>query len=110
MNSGRITDWPQYLLVNVPEDLRQAISTESRSELIAVSDVVRTILCARYRLHCPPESYRYELGKDMGSRNMLLRLPPKLFRALDREAKKPGKTKRSIILEALEAHYEKGES
>jgi hypothetical protein len=41
---------------------------------------------------------------------MLLRLPPKLFRALDREAKKPGTTKRSIILETLEAHYEKGES
>jgi hypothetical protein len=110
MNSGRITDWPQYLLVNVPEDIRQAISAERERDRLAVSDIVRSALCDRYRLHCPPEPYRYELGRDMGARNMLLRLPPKLWKALDREAKQPGKTKRSIILETLEAHYEKGES
>ena len=109
-SSDRIVDWPQYLLANVPPDIRAAISAESADRLIAVSDVVREILCKRFRMHCAPVPYRFELGRDTGALNFLIRMPPKLHRAISRESDRTGNTMRKIILDILEAHYTKGDA
>jgi predicted HicB family RNase H-like nuclease len=74
-----------------------------------VSDVVRGLLCARYRLKCPQESYRYEPDRDTGARTFLLRLQPRLARALELECSRTGLSRRQIILETIEAHYKEGE-
>lgn len=106
----RVTDWPTYLLTEIPADLRAAISADSANRELAVADVVREILCKRFRLHCPPDPSTYVPGRDTGAKTLLLRLPPKLTRWLSREANARRKAKRALILEILEAHYRKGES
>lgn len=106
--AGLVADWPQYLITNVPAELRGLLSEEASELTVSVSDVVRTILCRRYRMKCPPESYRYDAGRDTGAANMLLRMQPKLAVVLERQSKRTGVTKRQIILDAIEAHYTEG--
>ena len=74
-----------------------------------MSDVVRSLLCERYGLECPPESYRYEPDRDTGARTILLRLQPQLNARLEVEVARTGRSRRRIILETIEAHYKKGE-
>lgn len=76
---------------------------------ISVADVVRRLLCDRYELSCPPVSRRgYEVARDSGAANILLRLQPKLMRRLEREAAETGKTKRAIVLEAIAEKGDEG--
>lgn len=103
-----VRKWPTYLLANIPEASRRALSEEAASRDSSVADVVRSILCARLRLHCPSESSRYALEQDTGATSLLLRLQPKLARALDREAARTGYSKRRIILDFIEAHFNEG--
>lgn len=102
----RVGTWPTYLLTNVPESDRRALSEEAAAQDSSVADVVRAILCARLRLDCPRESLRYAPEQDTGATTLLLRLQPKLARALDREVARTGYSKRRIILESIEGHYE----
>lgn len=105
----RVNDWPTYLLKNVPESERRLLSASASAQNISVSDVVRGLLCAHYRLDCPRESYRYEPDRDTGARTFLLRLQPRLARALELDSSRTGHARRRIILEILEAHYKEGE-
>lgn len=105
----RVARWPTYLLKNINESERRSLSSEAAAQNVSVSDVVRGLLCARYELVCPPESYRYEPDRDTGARTILLRLQPKLARALEREQRRTGHSRRRIILETIEAHYKEGE-
>ena len=105
----RIADWPTYLLKNIPESDRRRLSGSAADQNISVSDVVRGLLCARYRLDCPRESYRYEPDRDRGARTILLRLQPRLNSALELEVSRTGSSKRRIILDVIEAHYKEGE-
>ena len=105
----RITDWPTYLLKNVPESERRRLSQSAAAQNVSVSDVVRGLLCARYRLDCPRESYSYQAERDQGARTILLRLQPRLNSALELEVSRTGTSKRRIILDVIEAHYKEGE-
>lgn len=106
----RVTDWPAYLLTEIPAELRAAISADSARRELAVADVVREILCRRFRLHCPPDPSTYTPGRDKGARTLLLRMPPKLTNWLGRDSRAKRQSIRTTILEILEAHYKKGES
>jgi hypothetical protein len=102
----KVKKWPSFLLRDIPTEHRQLLTADAAADNISISDIIRRILCARYRLHCPPESYRYDSAKDIGAETVLLRLQPALWHALEREHERTGRAKRRIILLALEAHYE----
>ena len=108
--AGRVASWPTYLLTGVPADHRLLISEEAEGRNTSVSDVIRSLLCDSFRLDCPPESYRYDASRDKGARTILLRLQPKLVKALDREQRRSGMNKRQIILGTIESHYTKEEA
>jgi uncharacterized protein (DUF1778 family) len=101
--------WPTYLLQGVPESERRWLSRAAAARNTSVADVVRSILCKRYRLVCPQQSTHYNAEKDTGSTTILLRLQPNLNAALKREAARKGRNRRRIILETIKSHYEKGE-
>ena len=96
--------WPSYLLTLLPSE-RQSLSTAAAAQNISIADVARGILCAAYGLHCPPKSRGYHAVKDTGRLNILLRLPPKLWRCIEDEQTRLNETKRAIILDKIEAHY-----
>lgn len=102
-----VSDWPKYLLKNIPEPERRCLSGTAAAQNISVSDVVRSVLCERYRLVCPPESYSYASARDTCATTLLLRLQPRLAQRIEREAARTGKTKRRIILETITSHYRK---
>lgn len=103
-----VSTWPAYLLKRVPADLRAALILEAEARDRSVQDVIRQHLCRRFRLSCPSESYHHD-GRHTRSENILLRMQPKLHRALHETAERTGKPMRTIILETLERTYRKDE-
>ncbi len=109
MARRRVGDWPAYLLNGIPDAERQRLSEAAAAQNTSVSDVVRAILCKRYRLICAQQSTYYDAAKDSGSPTLLLRLQPSLHRALKREAERKRRSRRRIILETITSHYKEGE-
>ncbi len=102
-----VTTWPQYLLKRIPPELRTQITEDALAQDVSTSDVIRAILCRRYRLNCPPESWHYSRLDTGRSVAILLRLQPKLQKRLARESDETGRAMRTIIMDALTAHYGK---
>ncbi len=98
-----------YLLKGIPDSERRALSAEAGARNISVADVVRAILCDRYRLRCPQQSTHYNAARDGGSTTLLLRLHPNLDAKLKRERARTGRSQRRLIIEAIQAHYKEGE-
>lgn len=98
-----------YLLTDISKSDRAALSDEAGSRNVSVADVVRAILCNRYRLRCPQESTHYNAERDTGSTTLLLRLHPNLDAKLKRERARTGRSQRRLILEAIQTHYKEGE-
>lgn len=105
----RVSSYPTYLLKAVPDSDRRRLSGDASDQNVSVSDVVRRLLCGRYELDCPPESYRYDASRDTGAKTILLRLQPRLHKRLVRESARTGRSIRRIILETITSHYSKGE-
>ncbi len=97
----RVSSWPTYLVKDIPEVDRRVLSALAALRNTSVSDVIRSMLCLRFRLQCPQESYSYDPDRDNGGTTLLLRMQPKLAKALTREAEKQGVSKRSIIIETI---------
>jgi len=97
----RVARFPSYLLKDIPPDQRLRLSEQAAAQNISVSDIIRRLLCARYKLDCPPESYRYDPNRDGGNPTILLRLQPKLKAKLELEAGRTRRSKRDIMLEAI---------
>jgi hypothetical protein len=98
-----------YLLKGLSYTERRLLSESAATRNVSVADVVRSILCDRYRLRCPQQSMRYDAARDKGSTTLLLRLHPNLDAKLKRERARTGRSQRRLILEAIQAHYKEGE-
>ena len=70
-----------------------------------MAEVIRSILCEHYGLDCEPVIARNKFLKINGTDTMVLRLQPELWSAIKRDASKRDIPHRSVIIEALEAHY-----
>ena len=101
-----LSDWPTYLLKNIPREVREGIELEAGSG--AMAEVVRGILCAHYSLDCDPVLTRNKFLKVNGTETMILRLQPALFKEIRKEARRRKIPTRSVIIEALESHYQGG--
>lgn len=97
--------WPTYLLKRIPEELRNRLSEEAEQQNVSVQDVVRSALCERYGLDCELVEMRYQPQKDRRSQTLLLRLHPKLFKAIGRQAFRDTAPMRDVILDVLLDHY-----
>ncbi len=104
MNPRPPTKWQSYLLRNVPEALRSGLAQDAAEWDQSIADVVRAILCERYKYHCPPASDHYN-GAGGTSSTILLRLQPRLHKRLRIEAKDTKQSVRAIIIRALEREY-----
>lgn len=109
-NRHRVRTWPSYLLTKIPAELVERLHADAAAADVSVTDVVRRLLCGRYRLECRDESYHYSPRGGTAAGNLLLRLQPKLTRALLREVRRSGRTRRDLILETIEDHYNGRES
>lgn len=99
-----------YLLTGLPESERRFLTASAAARNISIADVVRSILCARYRLVCPQVSTHYNAAKDSGTTTtLLLRLHPNLDAKLKRERTRTGRSQRRLIIEAITSHYKEGE-
>src|SRR3954467_8129250 len=107
--SRPVSRWPSYLLKDIPVTRRRRLSKTAAAWDVSVADVVRSLLCARYALDCPPESYGYDRSRDTKATTIVLRLQPELVKKLAGEGRRGNGTKKKIILEAIETHYKKGE-
>ena len=69
-----VTDWPSYLLRQIPADTRALLSEQAEADDVSLSDVIRQALCHRYRMDCDPESFGYQPATDSGSDVILIRI------------------------------------
>ena len=100
--------WPAFRLRDIPPALRADLSRSAAYEGISIADVVRGHLCDRYLLVCKLQSYGYDRERDSGTtETLLLRLDPRLKRAIAKEAKKTGRSMHSIVMQTLETHYKR---
>lgn len=101
----------QFLLTDIPRDLRDALAERARAEETSATNLASQILAARYRLPFEPSklplSSRFQAdeyvrpnGQALGH-TMNLKLPLAVVEAVRREA--GPKTQRRIVLEALAA-------
>lgn len=105
----RVRTWPTYLLHDVSDSLLDCLTQDARESDTSVADVIRAILCDRYDLNCPPVSHHYPAAQRPlpPEPTVLLRLQPKLHRALKRELAGHGvATFKDLILDTLETHYD----
>lgn len=107
MSHSRVTSWPTYLLTGVPEKTRSRLAEDAQNWNISVAEEIRTILCAHYQLKCGPVVYRVTISTNLGTGEVafLLRLQPKLMRALRDASAETGQPVRTLILDALQEHY-----
>lgn len=97
-----VTDWPAYLLNDVPPHQRALLSAMAEHEDVSVSDVVRGILCAHYGLECEPVSFKYDGDRDRQGERLLLRLQPELWRKLKKDTKGRYGAFRALIQQILD--------
>ena len=98
--------WPTYFLKRVPDQLKDNLNTDAETRDVSVADVIRMILCAHYRLDCPPRSTMFHGGIRPHTQNTILRLQPGLWRALKDDQKISGRDLRDLIITTLEKHYD----
>lgn len=91
------------LIVNevIPDDLRQAIDEEARSENITLNDVATRVLCSHYELGWRPSGWKYVSTSE----RFKLRVRNELHQAMRLEAAQNLVTIRGLALNILSEHY-----
>lgn len=90
---------PSYLLTDIPDELRQAITEESLLSDRAIASLVRQALTEHFGIQAP-RRYR-TLGK-----RMVIRADPELFAAIKGEAESKDQTMKQVILDILADRFE----
>lgn len=97
-------DYAHRNVRNVKPHIRRAVVNEAAAYQLTISDVVGSVLAARYDL--PYVSARTKpLGAEPTGSQFMLRLPVPLTDAIVREARDEGLTESSVVQLALAEHY-----
>lgn len=96
---------PRFLLRDLAPELRSALEADAETLDQSIMETVRAILCDHYSLNCSVVRGGTRTDLRNGSRTVLLVLQPELFRAIKKDSARSGDSMRSLILNALEAHY-----
>ena len=98
---------PTFLLRNISESLREHLEADAKELDRPLQEVVRSILCAHYSLDCGPKQGKQRDEQWTGAQTILLKdLPTELFAAIKKDAKETGESMRSLLIQALENHYQ----
>lgn len=104
--------WSTYLL-ELPPDLRGKIEESAKISGETMAEQVRQAICFHYDLQCDPVEpvIPPEQGPEVvrGTERMILRLRPEVFDSLKARAVN-GASFRSLVLDALYAHYGKDDN
>lgn len=102
-----VSDWPAYLLRNIPADTREAMTARALRDDTSLADVVRQALCAHYQMECDPASFRYQAQLDTGGDTILIRVQPDVWKMMKKETRAKYGAFRQLILQSL-SDYLKG--
>lgn len=101
-----------FLLRDMGSELRERVEADAEERDTSLAEVVRSILCERYGLECQPiEGWGARAHLRGETTTILLRLQPELFNRLKGHSRRFTRNKRSmrsLVIEALEAHYNGG--
>lgn len=95
--------WTAFLLRNIEIGLLRKLKKDARQEKRSLSDLIRDILCAHYKMECAPSGADSKL--EFGARTQLLKLQPELFQAIKEDSAESGISMRELVLDALESRY-----
>lgn len=96
---------PSYLLTDIPDDLRAALSIVAAESNMSIQGIVLRSLYDHFSLDLPPkEDRRYVAWTDHGADRMVIRATPELFNAIKEEAG-DSMTMRQVILNVLTDGY-----
>lgn len=95
-----------YLLTDIPESLRIALSEAAAESDRSLQDTILGALYGHYGIENPKRrGRRYVSWMDRGSSRMLIRANPELFGRVKEEASLSDRTMKGVILDILSAHY-----
>lgn len=95
---------PSYLLTDIPDVLRTALSAAAADQDSSIQDVILRALYEHYGLEFPKRrGRRYVSWMDRGSSRLVIRATPELFDAIKEAA--ADKTMRQVILDVLADEY-----
>lgn len=85
--------------------LRVALEADAIEAGKPIQNIMRGILCEHYDLDCSPIYGNIRKDAWKSAATMRLKMQPELFQALKEDAAETGESMRSLVMEALEAHY-----
>lgn len=89
-------------LVNVPDDIRDAVLADARAADVSVNDKVGEILAAHYGLGWEPSGYAFT---ESASSQWFLRMPRVLKHTIAAHAESIRGKQTGVVLHVLAAHY-----
>jgi hypothetical protein len=98
-----VREWPRLPNLSLTEELRDALEEEREESGASMAEQMRRILCAHYDLRC--EQVDYFGGKQPGGGDFTLRVSPEVFRALNRDKQKSGRSMRRLVLDIVSEHF-----
>lgn len=101
-----VTDWPSYLLRQIPPHTREAMTARAAADDISLADVVRQALCHHYNLDCDPASFGYQPDNDTGNDFLLVRVQPEVFKKMKRETRGRYGATKTLVLQSLDDYLE----
>lgn len=97
---------PNFLLRDLSVPLRLALEEDAERLDQSLQETVRAILCAHYSLDCSEIRGGKRTDVWNGAPTVLLKLQPELFHAIKEDSAHTGDSMRSLVISALEAHYQ----
>jgi hypothetical protein len=97
------TQWAELLVRGIDPKVLARVRRDAARRRLAVSDLIRMILCRHYGLECTPSKRTARPSK--GSTTILLRMHPHLKDQLELDAQIQERSMSALIREILESRY-----
>lgn len=101
-----VRSWPQFLIRDMPPELRESIEEDAAESQESMAEIMRGILCSHFGLTCDRVDSFTEPERIAGTATYVLRMQPEVFRALRRESEATAIPMRTLVIGALQEHYE----
>lgn len=97
---------PYFLLRNMNRKLRHRLEADAKKANESLAETVRGILCEHYLIDCSEIEGAIRRDVWNASLTVLLKLQPELFQAIKDDSAESEESMRSLIIGALETHYQ----
>jgi hypothetical protein len=97
------TQWAELLVRGIDPKVLARVRRDAARRSLAVSDLIRMILCRHYDLECAPSKRTARPSK--GSTTILLRMHPHLKEEIALDSQERSVSQGAVVREILEARY-----